>query len=105
MATIPANQIAHLFNRPGYWMYVIDDEDAYREQFGDKDQKPDFTPEGHWQWIPSPMESLREAANRFAAHWHSLSEEQREKVRRENEAVLSKGFQIPHYFRKPLDPE
>jgi len=40
----------------GHWAYVIDDEAEHRESFTDKSRLPDFTPAGHWEWIPSPTE-------------------------------------------------
>lgn len=95
MATIPAKHITHLFNRPGYWKYVIDDEDTHQEQFNNKAQKPDFIPEGHWEWMPSPNEIMRELAKQFQAHWMSLSAEERERISKENEAFLTgKGITI-----------
>lgn len=91
-------QVANLFNRPGYWEYVIDNEEGYKEHFNDKAEKPNFTPEGHWEWVPSLAEAQREWAESFRIRWMSLSEEEREKIRKENEAYLAeKGFKIPPY--------
>lgn len=89
MATVPANQIASIFNRPGYWKYVINDEEKYQQSFNDKTEKPDFTPEGHWEWMPSFEESMRGMAEQFRAHWMSLSAEDRERISKENESFLA----------------
>ena len=94
MALIKPEQIGYAFNRPGHWKYVIHYEEIHQEEYTDKSREPDFIPEGHWEWIPSPAEVLREAAERFRLHWLSLSPEERERISKENEASLNKGFKI-----------
>jgi hypothetical protein len=90
MGIINKENVILAMNTPAGWKWVLDPEDdAAYQDYNDPNEMPPYTPEGHWEWIPSPQDQMRPVYDTESPLLTKIAEEHR------GIKIQSKGMTMP----------